>query len=745
MALCAAEEGLLRIEPFRDLDPLGRGFLLLSSDVNKGPKTVRVAGVLPPSFQSMRWLKGSCALSNDRAVRIADEAYVPGSSISSFGGPDGKDGIFKHFVYLSACSLDFDVPNGTYTLTAVVSESGGQAWKLSETVHVIRAGVAIVDPHDGMTLNARTVRIDLSVSDFDPGLQGEICIYSSAVEMCMGRIPDSPVELTGLEPGEQSVMVSLISYDVDRMVLASTESVHFAWWPGVARGESDDPVETKLGRFATNTRVNLPSRIMRRYGIWSSAELDGLSAWTRLGGGVVVEVGTSFGELSIPLAKLVGARGSMHVVEADTRNTALLLQNCELNGLCDRITLHDECVGVHRLPLKRHPVKRTMQDAPLECNHRPLPTLDTWAADIFGRLDLLLLNGASTIDAQSTLAGATSLIMTHSPLIWIADAGARYPQDLVAALLALGYAVSISTQPLIPSAQAEADCAWDARHQRHHLWAYKQAPQDGETHNLLRTLTHRPLAAHAPHMMFDATLAWARGLRRYERLMGSQQGEAGLIDEIFRYIGVTNRYFVDFGTACAWSNQAHLVRYYGWDGLGMEGRDCSDPAHKQELVDADNIMALFTKYNVPFEFDLLNIDIDSNDFWVWQQIDEAKFKARVVVIEVSWAAEPTLALSIKYNPGQRWSGNQYMGATVGAMKILGEKKGYSLIACDRHQINCIFVHDSVLGFHLPFEFEPERLVRRNEYRPLEELLQQGPWIEIHTGSEDRHNCSVYGG
>jgi hypothetical protein len=677
-------------------------------------------------------------------VRAAAESFVPSSSVSSFGGTDEKDGVFKHFVYLSACTLDFDVPNGTYTLTAVVSESGGQAWHLVETVHVLRAEVTIVFPQEGTTLQDRTAWIELSVRDFDPRFQGEICIYSSAAELCMGRMPDSPIQLTDVEPGQQSVMVSLISFDADRMVLATSESVHFNWWPGLSNGESDDPVETKLGRFATDTRENLPSRIMRRYGTWSSAELHGLSAWTRLRGGVVVEVGTSFGELSIPFAKFVGAQGTVHVVEADPRRTALLLQNSELNGLCERIVLHDECIGVHRLPRKPHPVKFITEDAQGDCNYQPLPTLDTWSAGFVERLDLLVLNGASTIDAQWTLVGATQLIKTHSPLIWIADASARYSEDLVAALHALGYSVSISAQPLIPSAQAEADCAWDANHQRHHLWAYNsQVQRNDQTHGLLSALAHRPLAAGVPHMMFDETLAWARGLRRYERLMGSQQGEAGLIDEIFRYIGATNRYFVDFGTACAWSNQAHLVRYYGWRGLGMEGRDCGDPAHKQELVNAENIMGLLTKYSVPEDYDLLNVDIDSNDFWVWQQIDEAQFKARVVVIEVSWAAEPTLALSIKYNPAQRWNGNQYMGATVGAMKILGEKKGYSLITCDRHQINCIFVHDSVLGFHLPFDFEPERLVRRKEYRSVEDLLGQGPWIEIVTGSEDRNHSPIY--
>lgn len=49
-----------------------------------------------------------------------------------------------------------------------------------------------------------------------------------------------------------------------------------------------------------------------------------------------------------------------------------------------------------------------------------------------------------------------------------------------------------------------------------------------------------------------------------------------------------------------------------------------------------NINDLFAKYEVPLEFDLLSIDVDYDDFWVWKAID-VKFRPRVVIIEVSCA------------------------------------------------------------------------------------------------------------
>ena len=54
--------------------------------------------------------------------------------------------------------------------------------------------------------------------------------------------------------------------------------------------------------------------------------------------------------------------------------------------------------------------------------------------------------------------------------------------------------------------------------------------------------------------------------------------------------------------------------------------------HK-EFVTAENINRIFEKYSVPFQFDLLSIDIDYNDFYLWNALD-AKYTPFVVVIDI---------------------------------------------------------------------------------------------------------------
>jgi len=128
---------------------------------------------------------------------------------------------------------------------------------------------------------------------------------------------------------------------------------------------------------------------------------------------------------------------------------------------------------------------------------------------------------------------------------------------------------------------------------------------------------------------------------------------------------------------------------------------------KKEFITAENIESLFAKYQVPREFDLLSIDIDGNDFWVWQKIG---YRPRVVVIEYNAHFAPDLRRSIPYDPAFQWRGTDYFGASLLAMKELGQSKGYTLVHCERTGANAFFVATDTL----PQGFRP---------RPIEEIYR----------------------
>ncbi len=182
-------------------------------------------------------------------------------------------------------------------------------------------------------------------------------------------------------------------------------------------------------------------------------------------------------------------------------------------------------------------------------------------------------------------------------------------------------------------------------------------------------------------------------LTRYERRFSSQNGEDGILEALFAVIGTTRKDFVEFGAGSGREcNTARLARRHGWTGLLMDAAapppDAPLTIH-QELITAENINQLFEKYHVPPTFDLLSIDIDGNDYWVWRAITACR--PRVVVIEYNASIPPTESRVMPYDPNFRWSGTNYFGASLLALATLGTAKGYVLVGCDSSGTNAFFV------------------------------------------------------
>lgn len=188
-------------------------------------------------------------------------------------------------------------------------------------------------------------------------------------------------------------------------------------------------------------------------------------------------------------------------------------------------------------------------------------------------------------------------------------------------------------------------------------------------------------------------------LRTYEKRLISQHGEDGVIGKIFELIGVTNKYFVEFGAGdghfC--SNTKYLREKHGWTGLLLEGAYPSNPPTNQhkEFITAENICNLFSKYHVPKEFDLISIDIDRNDFYVWNSLS-AHYKPRLVIIEFSKSFNFDEDKVIEYSADKMWNGGEYTGASMLALAHLGQKLGYSLIYQESEGTNLFFIRDDIL-------------------------------------------------
>jgi hypothetical protein len=215
-----------------------------------------------------------------------------------------------------------------------------------------------------------------------------------------------------------------------------------------------------------------------------------------------------------------------------------------------------------------------------------------------------------------------------------------------------------------------------------------------------------------------------RNLNQFECKIYSQNGEDGLLQAIFQKIGVTNKFAVEFGvengSEC---NTRYLVERKGWIALQMDPADHAPTSQiKKEFITAENINEVFKKHNVPASFDLLSIDIDGNDYWVWKALDPF-YTPRVVVMEYNGKFPPTESKTIPYDPDFRWDGSDYYGASLGALSKLAGAKGYTLIGCDREGVNAFFVHNRELDSHFVRQ-DIHTLYRKPRFGKAED---QGGW------------------
>lgn len=132
---------------------------------------------------------------------------------------------------------------------------------------------------------------------------------------------------------------------------------------------------------------------------------------------------------------------------------------------------------------------------------------------------------------------------------------------------------------------------------------------------------------------------------------------------------------------------------------------------KQAYVYPENIESLFGDLGVPETPDLLSIDIDGNDYWVWQAI--TRFRPRMVVAEYNANYPPDVSWIMKYNAKHAWNGGTHYGASLLALEKLGASKGYALVGCDFTGVNAFFVlkefADKFAGPHTAANhYEPPR-------------------------------------
>ena len=195
----------------------------------------------------------------------------------------------------------------------------------------------------------------------------------------------------------------------------------------------------------------------------------------------------------------------------------------------------------------------------------------------------------------------------------------------------------------------------------------------------------------------------------------SESDEDGILHYIFSLAQTTNKKLLDIGAGgLKGSNTANLLLNHGWIGLLIEGNKNAairteqfykkhpatrnfPPKVVNDLVTSKNINALLMDNGYKGEIDLLCIDIDGLDYWIWKAID--CITPRVVLVEYQciWGPEEAVSVPDSDNFQAEYVDQfgVYSGASLAAFVSLACIKGYRLVACNRYGYNAFFVRNDV--------------------------------------------------
>lgn len=212
-----------------------------------------------------------------------------------------------------------------------------------------------------------------------------------------------------------------------------------------------------------------------------------------------------------------------------------------------------------------------------------------------------------------------------------------------------------------------------------------------------------------------------KSLVPYGAKVYSQSDEDGIIREIFRRIGTTNRIFVEFGAGDGIQNNTLALLLGGWCGLWIEAsgravRHINDSYREviedgclkvvESFITRDNINDLIAAHIKEEEIDLLSVDIDGNDRYVFEAI--SCIRPRVVVMEYNAKFIPPLDFCISYDERHAWAGDDYQGASLKHLETHLARKGYCLVGCNLSGVNAFFVRKDLVADKFLEPYSAER-------------------------------------
>lgn len=216
-------------------------------------------------------------------------------------------------------------------------------------------------------------------------------------------------------------------------------------------------------------------------------------------------------------------------------------------------------------------------------------------------------------------------------------------------------------------------------------------------------------------------------MKQHEAQVFSQNGEDGIIRHIFNTIGVTNKVAVEIGVSVTakdesgkyislkLENNTAVLSQQDWR---LYWFDIIDPytipmncTFTKKFLTKDNIVECFEELNIPKEFDILSIDIDSNDYYLRDALKD--YSPRVVISEYNGCFDGSTEYVMAYDEDYIWPGQSdtTYGASLKSLTAQADKLGYDLVYCESRGVNAFFV--------------------RKDINVFKKLTSENAWVKLH--------------
>jgi hypothetical protein len=152
---------------------------------------------------------------------------------------------------------------------------------------------------------------------------------------------------------------------------------------------------------------------------------------------------------------------------------------------------------------------------------------------------------------------------------------------------------------------------------------------------------------------------------------------------------------MDLMDTCLTVNKDYIDRA---DIFFRQKKDCLlyTPVLTQSWITVENVNKLLTQSGCAGEVDLFSLDIDGNDYWIWDAIEV--INPRLLVCETQNVIPSDKSLTIEYQADFTWRSKigaekDYVGVSLLAMQKLCKRRGYRMIGAHRHGFNVFFLRE----------------------------------------------------